>query len=79
MNTIRNKVPTIKNTSFEDWKLLCDEEFERRSYQRVNISPLRTLHAWEGGDTPASWVDFLNRQRILQERNVCIVRDNPKH
>jgi len=34
-------------------------------------------HAWEGGDTPYGWVDFLNRQSILQARNNQVRRDNP--
>jgi len=77
MQNERNIVNTIKNTTFEDWKSMCKAEFVKRGFKQINPGNLRMLHAWEGGDTPYGWVDFLNRQRILQERNAQVRRDNP--
>jgi len=77
MQNKRNVVSTNKNTSFEDWKKLCTAEFFKRGYEIINPSNLRMQHAWEGGDTPYGWVDFLNRQSILQARNNQVRRDNP--
>ena len=77
MQNERNIVNTNKNTTFEDWKSMCAAEFVKRGVKQTNTSHLRMLHAWEGGDTPYGWVDFLNRQQILQERNARVRRDNP--
>lgn len=75
----KKKVFTRINTSFEEWKQLCAEEFIKRGFEPVDPGHLRMLHAWEGGDTPYGWVDFLNRQRILIERNIRVRRDNPEN
>ena len=77
MQNQRNVVNTNKNTTFEDWKKLCSAEFIKREYKPIDPGHLRMLHAWEGGDTPYGWVDFLHRQRILQERSIQVRRDNP--
>ena len=73
----RNIVHTNKNTTLENWKLLCTAEFVKRGFKQINPGNLRMQHAWEGGDTPYGWVDFLNRQKILQDRNDQVRRDNP--
>jgi len=73
----RNIVHTNKNTTLENWKLMCTAEFVKRGYEQINPGNLRMQHAWEGGDTPYGWVDFLNRQKILQDRNAQVRRDNP--
>lgn len=75
----KKKVFTRINTSFEEWKQLCAKEFVKRGFEPVDPGHLRMLHAWEGGDTPYGWVDFLNRQRILIERNIRVRRDNPEN
>jgi len=77
MQNQRNVVHTNKNTTFEDWKLMCAAEFAKRGFKYINPGHLRMLHAWEGGDTPYGWVDFLNRQQVLQVRNAQVKRDNP--
>jgi len=69
MNKQRKIVSTNKNTGFEAWKVLCNEEFAKRGIDTIDVSHLRSLHAWEGGDTPYGWVDFLIRQKAMQERS----------
>ena len=69
MSTERKIVHTNKNTGFEAWKDLCSQEFSKRGMEPIQVSHLRMLHAWEGGDTPYGWVDFLCRQKLMQERS----------
>ena len=75
--TQRKIIHTNKNTGFEAWKVLCSEEFAKRGIEPVEVSALRMQHAWEGGDTPYGWVDFLIRQREMQARTKQMRRDNP--
>jgi len=74
--TQRKIVHTNKNTTFDAWKALCAQEFSRRGVV-LEVSPLRMLHAWEGGDTPYGWVDFLCRQEQMKARTIAMKRDNP--
>jgi hypothetical protein len=70
-------VHTNKNTGLEAWKALCIEEFAKRGLEPIEVSALRMLHAWEGGDTPFGWVDFLVRQQAKQARMKLLKMANP--
>lgn len=77
MSTERKIVHTNKNTGLAAWKDLCNEEFSKRGMEPIQVSDLRMLHAWEGGDTPYGWVDFLCRQKLMQERSIYMKALNP--
>lgn len=72
-----NIVSTYKNTSFADWKALCEIEFTKIG-KRPPFPDLRQLHGWEGGDTPYGWCDFIVRQAEQQKRSAEVKRDNPE-
>jgi hypothetical protein len=73
----KTKVFTRLTTNFVEWKHLCSKEFAKHGIDPIDPGHLRMLHAWEGGDTPYAWVDFLIRQDALKKRNANIRRDNP--
>jgi len=70
-------VHTVKNTSFEQWKVLVDDLLAPKNIQLKDIHPLKLLHGYEGGDTPYGWADFYVRQVAMQARTINIKRDNP--
>lgn len=49
-------IHTNANTGFEEWKQLMLEECARRGFDPSKLRPLTIKHAWEGGDSPASFV-----------------------
>jgi hypothetical protein len=73
----KTKVSTWKNTNLTEWTQLLHVELAKQGAPELQVSDLRVKHAWEGGDTPYGYADFLVRQRFFQKRTADIKRDNP--
>lgn len=70
MSLIRDGQPlrvvhTRKNTKLEDWKAIVREIAAKDNVDLSNVSNLAFKHAWEGEDTPVSFVTIV---KLMNER-----------
>jgi hypothetical protein len=69
---------TLKNTTMPIWIGMVTEAFRQRAYDPGKVTKLALKQAWEGGDTPMSFVDreiFRQRREI---RNTEVKRLNDR-
>jgi hypothetical protein len=61
-------IHTRANTSFDQWREMVLEEYEKLGVDPASVRPLRELHAWEGGDTTQGWATHVWHNNKLRER-----------
>lgn len=63
-----NVVFTRKNTTFEEWKKLVDDEFIKQQFL-ADIRRINLQHGWEFDETPYSFVQkYISRARKIAAR-----------